>query len=1265
MNKHIVGLLGVAGVIAASLAWAAEQKPPATEAAGWGHCATLAPLKQAPTLDGKLEPGEWDNAAGTVNFMNFSGTLTADFNGMHMDPREGRTLVGFRDRTLYIAVISALPPRGVYGVGKHSEEKARDSELIGDFNGIEIWLDPNRDRRESREGDQAFYQIFVNSVGSIYDAKLVPGAAPDKGWNTEIRSAHHIDNDHRIWTAEIAIDLGAMGWTGSVVGRSMGILVSRNYKGPWQQGTWFPHGGAFVSWYLYPRIFFTQDDPVVCIESLGAAFWEAKPEFKVTIFNPGPARTAAVGMHLRSSDMPDVKDTKTVALPAGGKAEYEFAPAKGTLHTTADHLFSLNVDPVDGGKPWFRYTGMWSQDPRTWVATGKSDRWSKILPIDQKWALRAEANPGASVGVLAYPYLRVFAVNLDASQLVGDPAGQDKDKLSDSAVVTVSLGGKELARQDCSWDLQSGRYGARQQVKLADMPEGQYEIRVKFNRYADPIVKTYTREKYVWEGNTIGITDTIYPPFEAVKADAGTTRVVGREYGVGDLGLWSSVKSLGKEILAGPIAIKVSGVRAQVSEGGGVNRDDAQILRGAAKLVSSTPMKAVYEAEAKHRAVTVRSRCTTELDGCMKVELTLLPPDTRDLNPETLSGLTLDIPLKAELAPLWHAVTTAIRVNPMGELPNGEGVIWDSRQFPNGDWIGNFVPYIWMGGVERGLCVFANNDKGWVLNWDAKKQFSPCQEFIRHGDTVTIRLNLVQKPITLTEPRTIVIGLMASPGKPIPYKDWRAITAWGSGLGKGFEWLPRHTFTMGCAVEDSYNAAYPIHRDYSLYDAKVGLNALAKEKGWDVFLTDWKQRNGLDKPVKELDEGEAMALSRINQHPGTNGYGGMYWDEYHADCRRHPETRVFNGEWRNNMAASRRDFRCYYGAETVKRGIGLYFDNAYPHLSKDPLTSDAYEIPGLGVQGSAGLWEQREYHRRMWNIHRQFGALWGNRPMEMIHMTNTQLIPMLTWNDMNCDLEWFYGPEPQQSKYGLPMLQAETSGRHSGCIPYAFAIIDGCKTAAEQRMAERSKFGAMMVHDIRISLNAAEIQKLARILHGFGYGRSGVFPDEKDPDTVYNYWSDGCPFTCDKPLVKGLLVKRGGELMMLVCSWDKEPTTAGFTLNTSALGLAPQAASDAEGTAEEQAEEARARIEEARKKAATAQARLEGVQKQFDAGKADENQLKIAKSQLASAEKGIKAAEELVSVVEAAAKLPVGFEPKTAKLAVGLDGYGVRIVRMK
>ena len=347
--------LGVTAVLSSVLA-ADEPKKPDAESMGWKHMATLSPLKAAPVLDGKLAGGEWDGAVGTVNFLDLGqtdGREEPSAKAMFMELRGGRTYCGWHGDRLYIAVVSELPPRSMSG--KYSWPANRDAELVFDPNGIEIWLDPNRDRRETREGDQAFYQVFVNTLGSLYDARLEPGKAPDKGWDADIRTANTTDSTSKTWTMEMSVPLKELGFTPPYAGKSMGVLIARNYKSLWQQVTWFPHGRPFVSWQFYPRIIFTPDEPVVAVASLGDKFWEARPEFVLKITNPGPARTAKVKTHVRSSDMPDLRDEKEIALPANGAAEYRFKPGDGTLHETADHLAKFRVEAADGNTAWFDY----------------------------------------------------------------------------------------------------------------------------------------------------------------------------------------------------------------------------------------------------------------------------------------------------------------------------------------------------------------------------------------------------------------------------------------------------------------------------------------------------------------------------------------------------------------------------------------------------------------------------------------------------------------------------------------------------------------------------------------------------------------------------------------------------------------------------------------------------------------------------------------------------------------------------------------------
>ena len=53
-------------------------------------------------------------------------------------------------------------------------------------------------------------------------------------------------------------------------------------------------------------------------------------------------------------------------------------------------------------------------------------------------------------------------------------------------------------------------------------------------------------------------------------------------------------------------------------------------------------------------------------------------------------------------------------------IPNGKNVVWDSRMAKeNPDIAGNFLPYMWLGYVYKGLAWFSASDKNWSV--DRKK----------------------------------------------------------------------------------------------------------------------------------------------------------------------------------------------------------------------------------------------------------------------------------------------------------------------------------------------------------------------------------------------------------------------------------------------------------------------------------------------------------------------------------------------------------------
>ncbi len=63
----------------------------------------------------------------------------------------------------------------------------------------------------------------------------------------------------------------------------------------------------------------------------------------------------------------------------------------------------------------------------------------------------------------------------------------------------------------------------------------------------------FLARRFPWVGNTLGITDEVFPPFEPVTVQGRRVAVVGRTMTWNDFGLWDEVQTLGRDLLAAPM----------------------------------------------------------------------------------------------------------------------------------------------------------------------------------------------------------------------------------------------------------------------------------------------------------------------------------------------------------------------------------------------------------------------------------------------------------------------------------------------------------------------------------------------------------------------------------------------------------------------------------------------------------------------------------------------------------------------------------------
>jgi hypothetical protein len=313
---------------------------------------------------------------------------------------------------------------------------------------------------------------------------------------------------------------------------------------------------------------------------------------------------------------------------------------------------------------------------------------------------------------------------------------------------------------------------------------------------------------------------------------------------------------------------------------------------------------------------------------------------------------------RAPAGPVWDSRTGKLFVR--GERPEYGAMARAKKSLA----CGSFVPFAWLGNHRRGVCFMADNDRGWV-----RSETRAALEFSRTADVVTMDLNLIGAPATLTRdrPRDIVLSLMATPSKR-PAKGWR------------------HWST----------------------DSFYVISAAGRVMGSDIFYVpypaDYRQSGAYLKPG-----GDRVLLP--------------YMDFYGSDTRMEP-AEDFRWEWwpsltdeefprrsqvyrANYCSGSLADWYITKFSEWVdSSGVnGLYVDNCYPSPLPEAVTGPGYMDEAGQVQPGYELFAMRDWMKRIYCL---MAAKGRPHPYTMPHMTHCMIGPVMSFADIAYEGEDHY-----------------------------------------------------------------------------------------------------------------------------------------------------------------------------------------------------------------------------------------------------------------
>ena len=574
------------------------------------------------------------------------------------------------------------------------------------------------------------------------------------------------------------------------------------------------------------------------------------------------------------------------------------------------------------------------------------------------------------------------------------------------------------------------------------------------------------------------------------------------------------------------------------------------------KIVKQSDTAVVGEAAWTAGPVQATVQTEYDYDGMMLVHLNLAPTET------PVRRVSLVIPVVEREARYMHGVGDGLRHNYAGFVPAGDGRVWDSSKGNRIDLVGTFYPYLWVGGGERGLCFFADNDRGWLLD-----ENTPTIDLTRKDGVLTLRVHVITRPGVLAEPRRITFGLQATPTKPMP-KGWRRWVATKQVPGgRTVSWIGHSMYWGGL-----YYLVYPLGKRFEMYEQLAKARHTGEKP--KEFIEHWMTYVAqLFPPDHEMYEKNLRSI-RAGFHRAL----GATWDKDYrlfgyTNARgvnfQEAEFETFQDEWlrfdwfhRNweppgrvaydvSPSPSFVDCAVWYYRKMLTCFDGVYWDNTYLSAHYDPVIGGAWRDEGGTVHPGTGLLHMRNLIKRAAIMHWQAGREMPNRSLPFIqlsHMTNSMVAPVLSFGNCNMDWEWRYGYTDFQDRFSPDLTVAETIGRQVGAWPM---ILSGghpdVKDPRTQRMW-RTRLAVQLVHEFHNHdwRPESDVALYGRLFE-WGYG----LPD----CAVYNYWNDPHPVTVEGADVRTLAMARNGEAIIVVTDYG-DGGQCTLTLDRETLGVA-------------------------------------------------------------------------------------------------------------
>ena len=666
---------------------------------------------------------------------------------------------------------------------------------------------------------------------------------------------------------------------------------------------------------------------------------------------------------------------------------------------------------------------------------------------------------------------------------------------------------------------------------------GQYVLEADLfrkNHKIESFRKTFKIMNFDWQNTDVGISRKIPTPFRPLKSSDNEVHALLTGYRANGI-FWDAVYSENENILAAPVNLFFNGKTLKTISEKWTERSEDHVVR-----------------ISKHSAdgLDLEVRHEYEFDGMCKTTLNFLPKTG-----EKVKSLYIDIPLKDNVAKLYHHTGFGIRSNPSEWIPQGNGSVWklpwQTLRYPS---------YIWFGETFKGFCYFT--DMTPVL-FDNKNGFS-SHEIVRKQGQVILRIHLAPPEENSFKPFEWVCGFQPTPVKPRP-KGFRNYGGhfWLEKIPNMHMIYPvmwsKHFFSdisLGQPLvpygnDHSYlEYIFSGKQDNESKDEIMArINALLKkhnlsDKKWSELFSNGHDTSSLTTRMRQ------GAIFTRNKERGLylNPRGGyrcwveseMYDDEWMYSGWRNPD----DNHYHRHPVKSYVDMLLFKTRNFLRRYpgcSGVYFDNLYPSR-KSSLFHGARELSPGKNSFTGDIFSMRELVKRtllMSEEEKRFLTSDPDYVWLIAHMTDANIVPVIGLVSINLGWEMKFGRQDYQNRFPEAFHLVQSLGTQTGTVPLAITSTSGTK--AERMHQHRTLFAVGFAFDMlnfwdpgsREEEGSSLFNSMQKLIRNFGYGTDKVqhFP---------GYDLKKNPVSCNTENVRITALKRNdGQIMLLVGNLGK------------------------------------------------------------------------------------------------------------------------------